>query len=128
MIPSVLQGEVASLNRKFRARLDKSRSNSAGDVHIIVSINDITLPPVKELKYDSYHPPLYDSSSSLRITIPNGYPSIPPLIQNEKLETGKSGMEMAEYDQEEDFLKIQEDFFEERLDSLGPDLGKHTNK
>ena len=33
-------------------------------------------------------------------------------------------MEMAEYDQEEDFLKIQEDFFEERLDSLGPDLGK----
>ena len=50
MIPSVLQGEVASLNRKFRARLDKSRSNSAGDVHIIVSINDITLPPVKELK------------------------------------------------------------------------------
>ena len=32
-------------------------------------------------------------------------------------------MEMAEYDQEEDFLKIQEEFFEERLDSLGPDLG-----
>lgn len=108
MIPSVLQGEVASLNRKFRARLDKSRSNSAGDVHIIVSINDITLPPVKELK----------------ITIPNGYPSIPPLIQNEKYlgNNSKTGMEMAEYDQEEDFLKIQEDFFEERLDSLGPDL------
>ena len=36
-------------------------------------------------------------------------------------------MEMAEYDQEEDFLKIQEEFFEERLDSLGPDLGNTYN-
>ena len=33
-------------------------------------------------------------------------------------------MEMSEYDEDEDFLKIQESFFEERLDSLGPDLGE----
>ena len=31
---------------------------------------------------------------------------------------------MAEYDEDEDFLKVQEQFFDERLDSLGPDLGK----
>ena len=39
---------------------------------------------------------------------------------------------MAEYDEDEDFLKVQEQFFDERLDSLGPDLGKflsgHTNR
>ena len=33
-------------------------------------------------------------------------------------------MEMAEYDEDEDFLKVQEQYFDERLDSLGPDLGK----
>ena len=33
-------------------------------------------------------------------------------------------MEMSDFDEEDDFLKIQESFFEERLDSLGPDLGK----
>ena len=49
-IPSVLQGEVAGLNKKFKVRLDKSHSNSSGDVHIIVNINDASLPPVKELK------------------------------------------------------------------------------
>jgi len=107
-IPSVLQGEVASLNKKFKARLDKSHSNSSGDVHIIVNINDASLPPVKELK----------------ITIPDGYPSIPPIIQNESdiTEDKSDGMEMAEYDEDEDFLKVQEQFFDERLDSLGPDL------
>jgi len=110
-IPSVLQGEVASLNKKFKARLDKSHSNSSGDVHIIVNINDASLPPVKELK----------------ITIPDGYPSIPPIIQNESdrgciTENKSDGMEMAEYDEDEDFLKVQEQYFDERLDSLGPDL------
>ena len=49
-IPSILQGEVAGLNKKFVARLDKSQSNTAGDVHIVVSISDLDLPPVKELK------------------------------------------------------------------------------
>lgn len=49
-IPSILQGEVAALNKKFVARLDKSQSNTSGDVHIIVSISDLDLPPVKELK------------------------------------------------------------------------------
>ena len=37
-------------------------------------------------------------------------------------------MEMAEYDEDEDFLKVQEQFFDERLDSLGPDLGKSEFK
>merc|ERR1719285_881208 len=105
-IPSILQGEVAGLNKKFVARLDKSQSNTAGDVHIVVSISDLDLPPVKELK----------------VTIPNGYPSIPPIIKNEQSEHEKDNMEMSEYDEDEDFLKIQESFFEERLDSLGPDL------
>ena len=36
-------------------------------------------------------------------------------------------MEMAEYDEDEDFLKVQEQYFDERLDSLGPDLGKFMN-
>ena len=50
-IPSILQGEVAGLNKKFVARLDKSQSNTSGDVHIVISISDLDLPPVKELKY-----------------------------------------------------------------------------
>ena len=63
---------------------------------------------------------------NFRITIPDGYPSIPPIIQNESeiTEDKSDGMEMAEYDEDEDFLKVQEQFFDERLDSLGPDLGK----
>ena len=64
-----------------------------------------------------------------RITIPDGYPSIPPIIQNESdiTEDKSDGMEMAEYDEDEDFLKVQEQYFDERLDSLGPDLGKFRN-
>ena len=85
-------------------------------MHIVISLSDLDLPPVKELK----------------VTIPQGYPSIPPIIQNEQDNTehqtsstndNSSSMQMAEYDEDEDFLKIQEAFFEERLDSLGPDLG-----
>ena len=60
---------------------------------------------------------------NFRITIPRQYPSIPPIIQNECDDETKDAMDMAEYDEEDDFLKIQESFFEERLDSLGPDLG-----
>ena len=63
------------------------------------------------------------SRSHFRVTIPQGYPSIPPIIQNERDET-KDSMEMSDFDEEDDFLKVQESFFEERLDSLGPDLGK----
>ena len=48
-IPSILQGEVASLNRKFVARLNNAHQNSSGDVNIIVDINDPALPPVKPL-------------------------------------------------------------------------------
>ena len=67
---------------------------------------------------------------TFRITIPDGYPSIPPIIQNESdiTEDKSDGMEMAEYDEDEDFLKVQEQFFDERLDSLGPDLGKSEFK
>ena len=36
------------------ARLDKSQSNTAGDVHIVISISDLDLPPVKELKPGIY--------------------------------------------------------------------------
>jgi len=48
-IPSILQGEIASLNKKFHARLNNSYLNAAGDIHIIVQINDPNLPPVKPL-------------------------------------------------------------------------------
>ena len=93
-IPSILQGEVAGLNKKFVARLDKSQSNTSGDVHIVISISDLDLPPVKELK----------------VTIPQGYPSIPPIIQNEhdttsnntEHQTNSDDMQMAEYDEDED--------------------------
>ena len=40
------------------------------------------------------------------------------------MEEAKASMEINEFEDEEDFLKNQEHFFEERLDSLGPDLGK----
>jgi hypothetical protein len=49
-IPSILQGEVASLNKKFHARLNNSHLNGSGDIHIIVEINDPYLPPVKPLQ------------------------------------------------------------------------------
>ena len=70
-----------------------------------------------------------DFNKILRVTIPDGYPSIPPIIQNQSFseditEDKSDGMEMAEYDEDEDFLKVQEQYFDERLDSLGPDLGK----
>lgn len=70
-----------------------------------------------------------DFNKILRVTIPDGYPSIPPIIQNHSFseditEDKSDGMEMAEYDEDEDFLKVQEQYFDERLDSLGPDLGK----
>ena len=48
-IPSILQGEIASLNKKFHARLNSSYLNASGDIHIIVEIDDPKLPPVKPL-------------------------------------------------------------------------------
>ena len=66
-IPSILQGEVAALNKKFRAQLNNSYLNASGDIHIIVQINDPALPPVRPLK----------------VTIPVGYPKIPPIIEGE---------------------------------------------
>lgn len=105
-IPSILQGEVAALNKKFRAQLNNSYLNASGDIHIIVQINDPALPPVRPLK----------------VTIPVGYPKIPPIIEGENEQMTQFLDSGANIDDSTDFLTTQQLLFEERLDQLGPDL------
>ena len=48
-VPIILQGEVASLDKKFSVKLNDSCHNTKGDIHIVVELNDPTLPPVRPL-------------------------------------------------------------------------------
>jgi len=100
-VPLILQGEVASLDKKFYVRLNDSSHNAKGDIHIVVELNDPTLPPVR---------PLY-------ITIPADYPNISPIVENTDDNMDQHMIETLE--EGTDFITTQQLIFHERQYSLG---------
>ena len=58
----------------------------------------------------------------LSVTIPVGYPKIPPIIDGENERMTNFIESDRVIDDSTDFLTAQELLFEQRLDSLGPDL------
>lgn len=56
------------------------------------------------------------------MTIPVGYPKVPPVIEGEKERMTQFIEQELNIDDTPDFLTAQELLFEQRLDALGPDL------
>ena len=56
------------------------------------------------------------------MTIPVGYPKVPPVIEGEKERMTQFIEQELNIDDTPDFLTAQELLFEQRLEALGPDL------